>query len=98
MADNNRGDQESGLNQEFTDPGGHVIWTAEESIEPGSVTQLAAGFVPDVIRWSLEHKGVNITAGQVVVGDKAINSWEDLPFNNRLDLPNAYFGYAGWKP
>jgi hypothetical protein len=94
MADN-RGDQENGLRQEFD--GGHVIWTGEESLEPVSVTTAAALFVPDIIRWALEHKGVNIANGDVVVGHKTINNWKKV-LGNKIPLPNTYFGYAGWKP
>ncbi len=94
MADN-RGDQENGLRQEFN--GGHVIWTEEESLEPASVTVVAQGFVPDIIRWALEHKGVNIANGDVVVGHKTINNWKKVA-GVKIPLPNTYFGYAGWKP
>lgn len=101
-AENNRGDQENGLRNEFSNQGGHVIWTSEESVEPGGATSLAAAFVPDIIRWALEHKGVNIASGDVVVGHKTINNWRKVGNRytgyTKVPLPNTYFGYAGWKP
>jgi hypothetical protein len=94
---NNRGEQENGLRHEFSDPGGHVIWTSEEFIEPVSVTQIAAGFVIDIIRWALEHKGVNVANGDVVAGHRTINNWK-VVIGNKIALTNSYFGYASWRP
>ena len=93
----NRGERETELRAEFSDQGGHVLWTKDESPEPLSVKALAEAFVPDIIRWALEHKGVHIDEGDVIVSSKAIDHWKK-PFKRRIDMPKTYFGYAGWKP
>jgi len=61
------------------------------------VTAAAARFLPDIIRWAVEHKGVHIANGDVVIGHKTVNNWKKV-FGNRIPLPNTYFEYAGWKP
>lgn len=96
--DSNRGQVNAGLLNEYSAPGGHVIWTDNESIEPATVTAQAAGYVPDIIRWVLENRTLQIASGDVTVGHKTVNNWRRVPIIGRVPLPNTYFGYAAWKP
>lgn len=93
----NRGDVERGLRERFSDPGGHVIITSLESIEPVSVDAAAVLLVPDVIRWVLENKGIQILTGDVEVGHKTVSNWKKVG-GIKIPLGNTYIGYAGWKP
>lgn len=93
----NRGDQEATLHHKFDDAGGHVDICAEEW--PVSVQADADGAtqVPDIIRWVLEHKGINITNSDVEVGPATVNNWQ-IVLGNKVPYPNTFFGYAGWLP
>jgi hypothetical protein len=97
MSDN-RDSIEEGLQHEFSDLGGHVNWTGQEFLDPISADAAAvATCAPDLIRWVLEHKGINIAQGDMTVGHKTVNNWKKV-YGVKIPLPNTYFGYAGWKP
>jgi hypothetical protein len=96
------GDVHDGLEHRFSDPGGHVLWT-DEFWDPGSADASAlVTCVPDVIRWVLQNKGINITQGDCEFGHKTVSHWHyeggGLIPKIRIPEPNRYIGYAGWKP
>ncbi len=99
--EDNRGDIEQEIRDKF--PGGHVLITGEH-IEPASANAKALLYVPDIIRWALEHKGINILKGDIEVGHRTVKNWRRVkkpwPASGywNIPLPNTFIGYAGWKP
>jgi hypothetical protein len=90
------------LNNEFSAPGGHVNWT-DEYFDPVSAEAFAvATCLPDLIRWVLQNKGINITEGNCTIGHRTVSHWHYegggwLP-RVKIPEPNRYVGFAAWKP
>ncbi len=93
----NRGEQEQDLHHIYNDAGGDVEIRGEEFLDPVSAESDAQYSVPELIRWVLEHKGINIVHGDWSVGHRCVNHWQPTPLG-KIPGPNTYFGYVGWKP
>jgi glycine/D-amino acid oxidase-like deaminating enzyme len=90
------------LKAEFDD--GHVL-ISDALLDPASATAQAVAYVPDTIRWALQHKGVHITEGDVSAGIKTVDCWHietiKTPWKKytiKVNEPNKFLGYAGWEP
>ncbi|MCB0023366.1 MAG: hypothetical protein M9936_09365 [Caldilinea sp.] len=87
------------LKADFAD-GGHVL-ISDNFREPVSANAQAVAYVPDIIRWALEHKGVNITEGDISAGIRTVDCWHWEKFfgkKYKINEPNQWLAYAGWEP
>lgn len=87
------------LKAEFAD-GGHVL-ISDNFLDPASAHVQAVAYVPDIIRWALEHKGINITDGDISAGIRTVDCWHwEKWFGKKFKVnePNRWLAYAGWEP
>lgn len=101
LADSNEGEKRDEIRERFSGAGGHVYIEGPDVI-PQAAEARAAVHIPDLIRWVLEHKGINVTDGAFELGHQTVANWRyiRIPFDGRrkIGLPNTYLGYLGWKP
>lgn len=77
--------------------GGHVLYASCSHLTPVDASAAATVLIAELIRWVLEHKGINITKGDIDLGHKTVNNWKKV-LGNKIPLPNTYLGYVRWCP
>lgn len=101
LAGSDEGEKRDDIKARFSGAGGHVYIEGPDVV-PQLAEARAAVHTPDLIRWVLEHKGVNVVEGDFELGHKTVQNWTHIriPFDGRrkIRLPNTFIGYLGWKP